>query len=123
MISPGRYRHWPRAVITGAGLLFIGVTAPDHLIAQEIDPNVCFCLRHETGQFRRGCTAFKGPQDFYTTAICTDPETAKSTEGLITKAWEMVKDGGPGCEVCRPQLRSTNNLPRGEGDEKERSPE
>jgi hypothetical protein len=97
--------------------------APGSLTAQYLDPTACFCVRHETGQFRRGCTAFKGPQDFFPTALCKDPETGKSSEGLIDNAWEVVKDGAPGCEVCRPKARRTIDVPRGDGDGKERQPE
>jgi hypothetical protein len=103
-----------------AEMFLIGGIAPTPLLAQDLDPNACFCVRHETGQFRRGCTAFKGPQDFFPTAICEDPETGQSSEGLIDKGWEVVQDGAPGCEVCRPQARRTMEVPRGNGDRKER---
>jgi len=80
------------------------------------------CLRHDTGQFKRGCTASKGPQDFYTTAICKDPEAeagkTAETLTLITKPWTTVKEGEPGCEVCRPQPRSVDDVIRGPGDSK-----
>ena len=34
----------------------------------------CFCLTHSTGAILRGCEAYKAPTDFYSTAVCTDPE-------------------------------------------------
>jgi hypothetical protein len=114
MMSPKRSRRRVLPNFVAAGTFLFGVIAPGSLTAQGLgDPTACFCVRHETGQFRRGCTAFKGPQDFFSTAICKDPETGKSSEGLIDKGWEVVKDGAPGCEVCRPKPRRTTDVPRG----------
>jgi hypothetical protein len=118
MIRPKSWRR--RALPTGVagGMLLIGAITPSSLHAQDLDPNACFCMRHETGQFRRSCTAFKGPQDFFATAVCTDPETGTSSEGLITNNWEVVKAGGPGCEVCRPEARSTEDVIRRREDDR-----
>jgi hypothetical protein len=123
MILPKQSRRRVLPNLVAAGTLFFGGLAPGSLTAQDLDPTACFCVRHETGQFRRGCNAFKGPQDFFPTALCKDPETAKSSEGLIDKSWEVVKDGAPGCEVCRPKVRGTPEVPRGDGDGKERTRE
>jgi hypothetical protein len=122
MMLPRPLRQRQMAFVA-VGILLTGGIVPSPLLAQDLDPTACFCVRHESGQFRRGCTAFKGPQDFFATAICKDPETGKSSEGLIDKRWEVIKDGAPGCEVCRPKARRTIDVPRGDGESKQRSRE
>jgi len=103
-----------RSMVAVAVLLgMVGLHVPA-LQAQE----ACFCLRHPDGARLRGCTAFKGPQDFYETATCTDPETGRSAEQMITGEWEQIAEGADGCSPCRPPTppRSTDFPPRG-GDE------
>jgi hypothetical protein len=112
-------RQRPPAI--GIGMLLLGVMVPTHPSAQDLDPNTCFCLRHDTNQFRRNCAAVKGPQDFYTTAACKDPESGRTAETLITKPWTIVKEGEPGCEICRPPSSSRDNVIRGPEDSKQSS--
>lgn len=86
--------------------------------AQDIDPDACFCLRHTSGQLQRGCHAEKFPGQFFPTALCRDPENPEATsETLITNAWTVVPGGEEGCEVCRPDARDTEDLPRGDEEE------
>jgi len=86
--------------------------------AQDIDPDACFCLRHRSGQFQRGCHAEKFPGQFFATALCRDPENADlEAETAITPVWTVVPEGDEGCEVCRPELRDTKDRPRGDEDE------
>ena len=99
-------------------MLLLGVMVPTHPSAQDLDPNACFCLRHDTGQFRRNCTVDKGPQDHYPTAVCKDPESGKTAEFLVMKPWTTVKEGEPGCEVCRSQPSSRDVIIRGPEDSK-----
>ena len=62
----------------------------------------------------RGCTEYKGPQDFYATAVCRDPETGQSSEQLISGDWERVEDGADRCAPCRQVVRNPPTLPRGD---------
>jgi hypothetical protein len=103
-----------RSVIAVAVLLGMAWLHIPALEAQE----TCFCLRHQDGARLRGCTAFKGPQDFYETATCTDPETGQTSEQMITRDWQQISEGTEGCSPCRPTTaRSTDFVPRGDGEE------
>ncbi len=73
----------------------------------------CFCLSHTTGAILRGCEAYKAPTDYFSTAVCTDPETgARSTQTMYTD-WTQIKAGADRCDPCRPVARGTPEVPRG----------
>lgn len=104
--------------MVGAGLIALALAIPSSgVLAQVVptDPNACFCLQHKsTAQLVRGCKGSKAPADFYTTARCTDPETAETFRTLVTDAWVLLAEAAPGCEPCRSPRRDTRDLPRGD---------
>ena len=56
--------------------------------AQALAGEECFCLRHgETDTFLRGCTEYKAPTDYWSTADCTDPITCERSEQRIWAGW------------------------------------
>ena len=75
----------------------------------------CFCLVHSSGAILRGCFAYQARTDFYATAVCTDPETGKTSEQLITNEWQRISSGEDRCNPCRRQARETaSEVPRGD---------
>jgi hypothetical protein len=82
----------------------------------------CFCLMHASGAILRGCIAYKARTDFYTTAVCTDPETKQTAEQLITSEWQRIPAGQDRCNPCRRQVRrATDEVPR-QGDQPDTVP-
>jgi hypothetical protein len=81
----------------------------------------CFCLMNRSsGVVLRGCVAYKARTDFYETAVCTDPDTGKTSEQLITDEWQRIPAGGERCDPCQPQVQAApakKKPPRGNGDE------
>ena len=75
----------------------------------------CFCVIHSSsGAILRGCEAFKAPTDFYSTAVCTDPETGKRSEQTMYSEWKRIEAGADRCNPCKPISRGTaRELPRG----------
>jgi hypothetical protein len=58
----------------------------------------CFCLGHSTGAILRGCEAYKASTDFYSTAVCTDPETGKRSQQTMYSDWKRI-DVTPVCDL------------------------
>jgi hypothetical protein len=75
----------------------------------------CFCVIHSSsGAILRGCEAFKAATDFYSTAVCTDPETGKRSEQTMHSDWKRIETGADRCNPCKPIPRGTSpELPRG----------
>jgi hypothetical protein len=76
----------------------------------------CFCLSHPTEGFLRGCEAFKAPNDFYSTAVCTDPETGKPSQQIMYSDWRRIEAGADRCSPCQRVPQSTADRPRGTDD-------
>jgi hypothetical protein len=77
----------------------------------------CFCVIHSSsGAILRGCEDFKAPTDFYSTAVCTDPETGKRSEQTMYSEWKRIEAGADRCNPCKPISRGTaREVPRGPG--------
>jgi hypothetical protein len=64
---------------------------------------------------RRGCEAYKAPTDFYSTAVCTDPESGKKSQQTMYSDWKCIEAGADRCAPCRRAPRGTaEEVPRGE---------
>jgi hypothetical protein len=75
----------------------------------------CFCMSHASGAILRGCESYKAPNDAYATAICTDPETGKTSQQTMYSEWTLIKDGTGVCAPCRPPPAGLKPLrPRGD---------
>jgi|SRR5215831_9660393 len=74
----------------------------------------CFCMSHASGAILRGCEAFKAPNDAYSTAVCTDPETGKQSQQTMYSEWKRIEAGADRCRVCKPPPRDTREVPRGD---------
>jgi hypothetical protein len=62
----------------------------------------CFCLTNlATGATLRGCEAYKAPTDYYSTAVCTDPETGLKSEQTMYSDWQRIEAGADRCDPCR----------------------
>jgi hypothetical protein len=82
----------------------------------------CFCLTHSTGAILRGCEAYKAPTDFYSTAVCTDPESGKKSEQTMRSDWKRIEAGADRCAPCQRTPRgTTDEVPRG-GDDAPKPP-
>ena len=78
----------------------------------------CFCLSHATGAILRGCEAYKAATDFYSTAVCTDPETGKRSQQTMHSDWKRIEAGADRCAPCRRASRGTAvEVPRGDDNE------
>jgi hypothetical protein len=99
----------PRVAVTIMILGFVG--ALFHVARAD----ECFCVIHSSsGAILRGCEAFKAPTDFYSTAVCTDPETGKRSEQTMYSDWKRIEAGADRCNPCKPISRGTSReLPRG----------
>lgn len=76
----------------------------------------CFCAIHSnSGAILRGCEAFKAPTDFYSTAVCTDPDTGKRTEQVMNSGWTRIESGAERCRPCQRARQSNSDVPRGQG--------
>jgi hypothetical protein len=74
----------------------------------------CFCLSHSTGAILRGCEAYKAATDFYSTAVCTDPETGKRSQQTMYSDWKRIEAGADRCAPClRTSRGPTDEVPRG----------
>ena len=74
----------------------------------------CFCLIHTSGAILRGCEAYRAPADFYSTAVCTDPETGKQSQQTMYSEWKRIEGGADRCKPCKPVPRGTaREVPRG----------
>jgi hypothetical protein len=75
----------------------------------------CFCLTNPaTGATVRGCEAYKAPTDYYSTAVCTDPETGRKSEQTMSPEWQRIEDGFDRCNPCRRASQSAEQeVPRG----------
>ena len=92
-------------------VIFLALTA-DCLTALAADE--CFCLSHATGAILRGCEAYKAPTDFYSTAVCTDPETGKRSQQTMYSDWKRIEAGADRCAPCLRAPRGiTDEVPRG----------
>jgi len=77
----------------------------------------CFCLSHSTGAILRGCEAYKAPTDFYSTAVCTDPESGKKSQQTMYSDWKRIEAGADRCAPCQRAPRGTApEVPRGGDD-------
>jgi hypothetical protein len=77
----------------------------------------CFCLSHSTGAILRGCEAYKTPTDFYSTAVCTDPESGKKSQQTMYSDWKRIEAGSDRCTPCQRAPRGTApEVPRGDDD-------
>jgi hypothetical protein len=77
----------------------------------------CFCLSHSTGAILRGCEAYKGATDFYSTAVCTDPESGKKSQQTMYSDWKRIAAGADRCAPCQRAARGTaSEVPRGGDD-------
>jgi hypothetical protein len=75
----------------------------------------CFCLTHSTGAILRGCEAYKAATDFYSTAVCTYPETGKRSQQTMYSDWKRIEAGADRCAPClRPPRGTTDEVPRGD---------
>jgi hypothetical protein len=82
----------------------------------------CFCLSHSTGAILRGCESYKAATDFYSTAVCTDPETGKRSQQTMYSDWKRIEAGADRCAPCqRASRRATDEVPRG-GDDAPKPP-
>ena len=107
----------PRLAVLALGILMS--STPLRLAAQD----ACYCLEHvATGQLYRGCSLFKGPSDAFATAIdCRSSDVGGEGEAVkdfaVTSTWRKITEGEDRCGVCRPEARSTIDVPRGDEDE------
>jgi hypothetical protein len=77
----------------------------------------CFCLIHATGAILRGCEAYKAATEYYSTAVCTDPETGKRSQQTMYSEWKRIEAGADRCAPCRRASRgTTDEVPRGDDD-------
>ncbi len=116
MKGPAGQRSTDVAALLAAVALSLAIyhSAP---AAEEIDPEACFCLQHDSGQAQRGCRAVKASADEVTIADCKDPDSGQLFQTEIRAPWTVILDGNPGCELCRPQSRGPDDVIRGENDD------
>ncbi len=73
----------------------------------------CFCLTNPaTGATLRGCDTYKAPTDYYSTAVCTDPETGLKSEQTMYSGWQRIEAGTDRCDPCRRAARVVPEVPR-----------
>jgi hypothetical protein len=74
----------------------------------------CFCLTNaKTGVTLRGCEAYKAPTDYYSTAVCTDPQTGRKSEQTMSTDWQRIEEGADRCTPCRRMPPRAASPPRG----------
>ncbi|MCS3932079.1 MULTISPECIES: hypothetical protein [Bradyrhizobium] len=97
------------AAITVMILALVGATC------QTARADECFCAHNsKSGATLRGCEVFKAPTDFYSTAVCTDPETGKRSQQILYSDWTSIEDGADGCRPCQRARQSNSDVPRGQ---------
>ena len=96
---------------TAAMMMILGLVAAMSNIARADE---CFCVIHSTsGAILRGCEAFKAATDFYSTAVCTDPETGKRSQQVMYSDWKRIEAGADKCRPCQRAAQETPEAPRG----------
>jgi hypothetical protein len=86
-------------------------------ISSTAHADKCFCLSHSTGAILRGCEAYKAATDFYSTAVCTDPESGKRSQQTMYSDWKRIEAGADRCAPCQRAARGTApEVPRGGDD-------
>jgi hypothetical protein len=68
----------------------------------------CFCLTNAaTGITLRGCEAYQAPNDYYSTAVCTDPETGLQSEQTMSPDWRIEAGADLATRAGRPSRASS----------------
>ncbi|MDE5454136.1 hypothetical protein GWE18_15005 [Bradyrhizobium sp. CSA112] len=93
-------------------MMILGIVG---IVCHAARADECFCAIHSSsGAILRGCEAFKAPTDFYSTALCTDPDTGKRSVQVMYSDWTRMEAGAERCRPCQRARQSNSDVPRGE---------